>query len=242
MWLRIYQHLLPQAQAWRITVAKTLRSFFVGLTGLPTDARQYIDDVHDDLYPDSTRQLAEWETQFGLTPSAGATDGDRRVHLAGAWQAQGGQSPRYIQDVLQAAGFPLYVYEWWDPTALPTVTAKNPHTYTNQPLIGEFVCKPTADPAWVCKAKTLGGVPQVQAVCTNWLNNETHYLVNLNLTRKAPPPVPNDSTKYPYFLYVGGSTFPTHASIPVARRGELEALLLKLRPSQNWVVTLIDYV
>jgi hypothetical protein len=249
MWLRIYQHLLPQAQAWRITVAKTLRRFFEGLTGLPADARQYIDDVHDDLYPDVTRQLAEWETQFGLTPSAGATDADRRAHLDGAWKAQGGQSPRYLQDVVQAAGFPLYIHEWWDPSALPTVTARDPHTYTHQPLIGEYVCKPAAMPAWVCKAQTIAGIPQSQAVCTNWLNNETNYIVNLNLTRAAPPPIPTDASltpapgsKYPFFLTWCGATYGTFVNIPAARRNELEALLKKLCPAQDWLVVLAHYV
>ena len=61
MWLRIIQSLLPRARAWPIVTEKTLRSFFEGLTDLPTSARQFIDDVHDDLYPSTTRQLAEWE-------------------------------------------------------------------------------------------------------------------------------------------------------------------------------------
>lgn len=250
MWLRIFQHLLPQAQAWRITIAKLLRSFFVGLTGLPTDARQYIDDVHDDLYPPTTRQLSEWETQFGITPSAGAIDADRRLHLAGAWQAQGGQSPRYLQDVVQAAGFPLYIHEWWDPAALPTVTARDPHTYTHQPLRGQYVCKPTAMPAWVCKGKTDSlGAPQVQAVCTNWLNNEVFYIVNLDLTRRAPPPIPYDvsttpapGSRYPFFLTWCGATYGSFVNIPAARRSELEALLKKLCPAQNWLCVLVHYV
>jgi uncharacterized protein YmfQ (DUF2313 family) len=242
VWLRIFQHLLPQAQAWRITIAKTLRSFFVGLTGLPTDVRQFIDDVHDDLYPNSTRQLSQWEAQFGLTPSAGATDSDRRLHLTGAWQAQGGQSPSYLQSVVQAAGFPLYIYEWWDPTALPTITARDPRTYTNQPLRGAYVCRKLTDAPFVCRASQLLGVPQVQFVCTNWLNNEVHYLVNLNLTRQAPPPIPSDTAKWPFFATWCGSTYGTFVNIPAARRNELEALLKKLCPAQLWIVTLINYV
>lgn len=246
MWLRIFQHLLPQAQAWRITVAKTLRSFFEGLTGLPTDARQFIDDVHDDLYPSSTRQLSSWEAQFGLTPSAGTTDADRRAHLAGAWQAQGGQSPRYLQDVVQAAGFPLYIHEWWVPS---TTTARDPRAYTNRPLRGRYVCKaktllgvPQAQA--VCKAKFLGTAPprpQVQAVCTDWLGNDPHYFVNLNLTRKAPPPISDDTATWPFYVTWCGETYGDFVDIPLARKSELEALLEKLNPSHLWIIALINW-
>lgn len=248
LYLRIFQHLLPRARAWRIVVQKTLRNFFVGLTGLPQDVRQFVDDVHDDLYPDSTRELAEWESQFGIVPSAGTSDADRRAHVAGAWKAQGGQSPRYLQDVVQAAGFPLYVHEWWDPTALPTVTARDPHVYTHQPLIGQYVCK----------AKVISGVPQAQAlckamvdslghaqqqaICTRWLNNETNYIVNLNLTREAPPSIPNDATTYPYFITWCGATYGDFVDVPAARRAALEDLLRKLCPQQDWLVVLVHYV
>jgi hypothetical protein len=239
LFLRIFRHLLPDGAAWKLVAEKVLQKFFEGLAESPADARQYIDDVHNDLFPLSTRELGEWEAQFGL-PGSG-DEAERRQILDAAWKAQGGQSPRYLQDVMQAAGFDVFIHEWWDPAALPSVVTRNPHDYTEQPLIGSIQCRPlTGPPAgapFLCRA------PGPTAYrCNNWLANETHYIVNLNLTRAAPPAVPSDPDTYPYFLYWGGETFGTFADVPAERRGEFERLLKKLCPSHLWLVTLVNYV
>lgn len=115
MWLRIFKHLLPDARAWRLTTSKTLRSFFEGLGGAASDARSFVDDVHNDLWPDTTRELDLWLDQFGLYRAGGQTETELRSRLDAAWKSNGGQSPAYIQRVLQAAGFDVYVHEWWEP-------------------------------------------------------------------------------------------------------------------------------
>lgn len=114
MWLRLFQHLLPKGRAWRITTAKNLRNFFEGLTGVGSEAKAFIDVVYEGSDPQKTIALTEWEAQFVL-PNTNLTDGQRRDRLEATWKALGGQSPRYIQDTLQAAGFDVYVHEWWEP-------------------------------------------------------------------------------------------------------------------------------
>ncbi len=114
LFLRIITHLLPNARAWRITIDKTLRQFFEGLAASVTPFKEYFDLVWLDIFPDTTRELDAWELQFGLLNS-GLTEQQRRDRLDATWKAFGGQSPRYIQDTLQAAGFDVYVHEWWEP-------------------------------------------------------------------------------------------------------------------------------
>ena len=109
---RQFQHLLPDGNAWRITIDKTLRRFFEGLISAPSDARDYVDDVYDDVLPTTTRELEQWESQFGIP--RGATDLIRRANIAAEWTATGGQSPSYIQGVLQLAGFNVFVHDWWE--------------------------------------------------------------------------------------------------------------------------------
>jgi hypothetical protein len=244
LFLRIYKHLLPTGQAWSITVSKTLRRFFEGLSDQPATTKEFIDNVYLDLFPETTRELNEWERQFGL-PLTDTSGGDSdpaviaaRLALAAEWRAAGGQSPSYIQGVLQTAGFDVYVHEWW--SSGPPYVARDPRDYTVQPLIGLYQC--TGEPL----APLLPSQPECSSLasqpqCNNFLANETHYLVNLDLTLRAPPPVPDDPTKWPYFIYVGGETFGTNASVDIARRAEFERLLLKLRPLQNWIVLLVDY-
>lgn len=228
LFFRQLQHLLPRATAWRVTADKTLRKFLEGLTRLPSDIREFVDEVHADRLPGTTRELAEWEAQFGLL--ANGDQSTRRASLAAAWSAQGGQSPRYIQDTLQAAGFDLYVHEWWEPGPV----ARDPRDYTNQPLLSTHQCSALADQP---QCSALADQPQ----CDRFLQNDVGYLVNRTLTDVAPPPVPDDSAKWPYFIYVGGETFPDVALVLASRRADLERLLLKICPTHNWIVTLVEY-
>jgi hypothetical protein len=227
MFFRPLQHLLPDAAAWRTTTQKTLRRYLEGLAAGHEDARTFIDAVYEDLAPETTRELAKWETQFGL--SARGDETERRQQLAAAWRAQGGQSPRYLQDVVQAAGFDLYIHEWWEPGTTPRVR-RDPRDYTEQPRVGTTQSG---------EAQAQCGEPD--AVCNRWLVNEVRYLVNKNLTRVAPPPVPSDPARWPYFLYWSGETFPEPASIPASRRDELERLLLKICPAHLWLVVIAEY-
>lgn len=224
--------LLPNAAAWRIVTDKPLRRFFRGLSGAPDDAREFADEVLLDAFPDTTRQLTEWERQFGIR--ANGNTAERRQAVDVAWKASGGQSPRYIQDLLQAAGFDLYVHEWWSSGPDPWV-ARDPRDYTTQPITGVFQC---FDGPGAPECFDGPGAPY----CNAFLANDPGYLVNLDLTKRAPPPVPADSSKWPYFLYIGAETFPNRAEVPDWRRSELEALVLKLKPAQQWVVMLVDYV
>lgn len=121
--------LLPKGRAWRVVVDKQLRHFFEALGHVLGDARQAFDKVFWDAFPGATGALEEWEDQFAL-PNTGLTDQQRRDRLDAAWKAQGGQSPRYIQDTLQGAGFGVYVHEWWVPGTetgeVITATCGNP--------------------------------------------------------------------------------------------------------------------
>lgn len=267
LFLRIFQHLLPRAQAWRLTTSKTLRSFFGGLaagdvlqaedgqaltteTGRPimatdgflVEARATIDLVFDDIFPDRTRLLDEWERLYGL--QADQDEETRRLELAAEWSATGGQSPSYIQGVLQTAGFDVYVHEWWSSGPNPYV-ARDPRDYTTSPLIGTVQCtgvayQYTSQPQ--CTPAVDGdGNALAQPLCNGFLANDPHYFANKNLTRTAPPPVPDDQSRWPYFIYIAGETFPDEADVPSSRKQAFERLLQKLKPAEQWIVTLVNY-
>jgi len=110
----IFKHLLPRAKAFSITINKQLRQYIDGLAVEPQNSLDYMDEVFLDIFPDMTRELDAWEKQFGLpvAPSTWTTQ-DRRDRLTRAWKKSPGQSPRRIQDALQAEGFDVYVYDWW---------------------------------------------------------------------------------------------------------------------------------
>lgn len=232
---RTFQHLLPRALAWRTTIATNLRRYIEGLAAFAGDVRTFIDLVYLDLFPDSTRELESWEQQFAL-PGTG-TEADRRLRLAAAWRAQGGQSPDYIQTILHAAGFTtVFIHEWW--ISGPPFVARDPRDYTTQPLIGFYQCEGSSP--WECFDPGPG--EQLAAHCDNTLANEPGYIVNLDLTPRAPPPVPSDPTKWPYFLYFAGEAFPELAPVDASRIDELKELLLRICPTQQWIVLMVDPV
>lgn len=231
--LRLFEHLLPRSLAWRITVEKTLRRFFEGLSGLPTDVRAFVDSVYLDLLPSTTRELTAWERQFGL--GSGGPDVDRRAKLAGAWALQGGQSPDYLQSTLHAAGFTtVYVHEWWE--SGPPWVARDPRDYIEQPLIGIYQCEVSNQ--WECFDP--GPTEPLAPHCDATLANSTGYIVNLDLTRRAQPPVPDDPARWPYFVYLAAETFPELAPVPRSRLAELQELILRLRPAHLWIVLLVQ--
>lgn len=241
MFLRIFQHLLPNARAWRLTISKQLREFFEGLTSLGTDVREFVDLVWLDLFPDSTRELGNWEKQFGLS-GAGLSDEERREKVDAAWKALGGQDPRYIQDTLQASGFNVFLHKWWVPGTEPAVNvkscvvARDPRLYLSggfgggYPLVNKIfttkriVLTQCGEPAMQCGEPT--------ALCGNYVDFQNIPKENV---------IPNDPDKWPYFLYIGAETFPDLAEIAPSRQSEFEELCLKICPAQQWIGILASY-
>jgi hypothetical protein len=269
--LRFYQHLLPTGRAWRTTTDKRLRQLFAGLATLPDGIRDAADAVWSDVLPATTSKLREWEQQLGL-PANITDEAERRVRLAGAWRALiGGQSPSYIQGVLQASGFDVYVHEWWDPATGPTPgTAGNP-TVRNPQLVLRKRQTQTAfqvtcgNPAATCgnPAATCGstlepiGYPLVNIIgvtrplYTTTAGNPAATCGNPAATAGAFASytqtqreyiVPSDPARWPYFLYIGGQTFGSVATVAQDRRDEFEALCLKVSPLQQWLGIIVKYV
>lgn len=227
MGLELFTHLLPNARAWRLTTQKRLRQFFEGLSGTADDVRGFVDEVHGDLFPATTRELEEWEQQYGIRRGTVDT-ATRRARLASAWSAQGGQSPSYLQSALRAAGFDVYVYEWFVPGSNPA-QARDPRTVGGYALAdkGTYLAEdiaPAGHPEMEC------GEPRAQ--CGN--------LFSFGFIER-PMPVSGDPAKWPYYLYIGGSIFGSTAEVPVERRDEFEALALKLRPAQQWLIFIVEY-
>lgn len=272
-WLSIIKHLLPNARAWRITVDKVLRNFFEGLTALPDDAKTFYDAVYSDIDPQLTRELQSWEAQFAL-PNTALTTQQRRDRLDGVWKALGGQSPRYIQDTLQEAGFDVYVHEWWVPSVLHptggsvdgdvTPVARDPFDYLDD---GSF----SGSSAFKMTDGSVDAMDGALAAMDGSTDTPAGYLL-VNKVTQSPVQVigdgsafmqdgeglaqdggfvtlyvdkqysiPADPTKYPYFLYIGGETFPVQANVLTSRRTEFEGLCLKICPAEQWLGMLVNY-
>jgi len=114
--LNLFKHLLPRAKAWKIVTDKPLRKFWDSLTIIGEDYKNYADTViFDDRFPYKTTKLDEWLEEFGLFLSESLTEAEKRDILAAVFAETGGQSPSYLTNRFQDAGFEVYTYGWWLP-------------------------------------------------------------------------------------------------------------------------------
>ena len=293
-WLNPFKHLLPRARAWCLTTIKNLREFFEGLTGLPEDTNTFFDNVYNDLEPQKTRELSRWEKQFALL-DAFLTEQQRRDRLEATWKALGGQSPRYIQDTLQAAGFDVFIHEWWEPIpgrpnggsidgdVVPV--ARNPFDFLNDGTVFTFLMTDGVPDAQDGDSVSQDGgtsVPVGYPLVNKILTARTEFIGDgdpdlidggqlaqdggvlsppfIFIPDIIPKPkflmgdgVPDaqdgdtvsqdggTSTKFPFFLYIGGAIFPEQAFVAQSRRDEFENLCLKICPLEQWLGILVTY-
>lgn len=255
-----FLHLLPRAHAWTLTkVSKRLHKFWEALTCAKDDFVAHVDQIWLDMFPAYTRELSAWEAVFGLY-RLDLTEAERRQRLSGLWAATGGQSPRYIQDTLQAAGFDVYVHEWWDlPLTDPPVVrnpflslggvqpgCSDPFAECGEPIMecGNFTGAGsgymlvnklyTARTFYTClcgEASMECGEPDAQ--CGE--NSGVIY-------ERVNYPIPSDPDQWPYIIYIGGETFGDFATVSASRFDELEDLILKIVPAHLWVGMLVDFI
>jgi hypothetical protein len=270
MFLRIFKHLLPRGRAWRITVDKKLRQFFAGLSGVGDRVKTFLDEIWLDIFPEYTRELSEWEQQFGLRDT-GLTEQQRRDRLAATWKALGGQDPTYIQATLRGAGFDVYVHEWWEPGSEPAIgvhgaaTPRNPLMWLRREFTGVSLLVECGEPLALCGEefaaagnslnplgyplvnKVYDTIPDIIPLCGEPVAEAGEELalcgnfVQFRDTLREYI-VPSDPAKWPYFLYIGGETFGTLAQVDPKRKDEFEALCLKICPAQQWLGILVEYV
>lgn len=267
---KIIQHLLPKSIAWNITHDTNLRRFIEGLANAFQDFRDFFDGVWNEIHPDTTTQLDAWENQFGLSNTVTDTQ-ERRDRLNAVWQALGGQSPKYIQDTLQAAGFNVYVHEWWTPGSEPALdiiasaTPRDPFLYLNDQvtplrylsLDGAADMQDGDSAAMDGSTFQPSGYPLVNKIYvydpdyvtdgyTRMMDGAAEamdggIIANGETYNLKQYAIPSDTDTHSYILYIGGQTFPNHAIVPFARKNEFETLCLKICPTQQWLGMLIDY-
>lgn len=260
--LNLYKHLLPRALAWTLTAVKPLRQFFEGLSFAVV--KTYFDDIWLDIFPGTTRDITGWEKSFGL-PDYDLTEQERRDRLDARWKEFGGQDPKSIQDRLQAAGFDVYVHQWWVPGTEPPIgvegcaVARNPIPLLKSDIsfdmeMGSEVAEmgdPNAEmgpyleqPGYILvnKDSTFDSHAVMEMGSDEAeMGGDDSEMGLLVVDTNENIHMTRDQSKWPFFLYIGAETFPDLAQLPASKRAEFEELCLKMRPLQQWLGMLVEY-
>lgn len=260
-WFNVFQHLLPRSRAWALKPNTVLRQLISGFTTMPEDIKREFDRTWLDIFPATTRALGAWEQQWAL-PGSQLTEAQRRSRLEAVWKAQGGQSPHYIQNTLQAAGFNVFVFDWWEEGSDPPV-AINPLLWVHgdRGIVSGVDC-----------GEELAACGEDFAQCGNFINLPGYLLVNRvqgsreDFTACCGDPtmecgeaealcgeysqfifdyikydVPIEAVAWRYMYYIGGEVFGDLAIVSAIRKLEFETLVLKLVPEQLWGGLFIKY-
>lgn len=236
LFFRMFQHLWPISIAFDTTKEdKQFTELNKGLSGIGVEVKTFTDNVYGDIFPETTRELTAWETQWNLPENTTLTEQERRDRLTNAWSSLGGQSPKYIQDTIQGAGFTtVFLHEWWDLAQLPLAVAHDPNVILagDEDLLVNIITFTEKD-FITGLGEVIMECGEADALCgqyTQFLFKEVEYLI------------PTNPELYPYFLYFGDATFPNRTTVPLDRKEEFRELLLKICPAQQWLGLLIDFV
>ncbi len=223
------------------------------------------------MFPQTTRELDEWDKQFALRESL-LNDQGRRDRLDATWKVLGGQDAKYIQDTLRANGFDVYVHEWWVPGTEPApggklcVTPRNPVDVLRLEFTGvdgQFTvgCGEALAECGEAFAEMGNGIDPLGYPLVNkifFTEDDLSILCGEALAECGEVDaecgqfinfvftpvnyvVPLDPLKWPYFLYIGGLVYGDVATILPSRRDEFETLCLKICPLQQWLGILVVY-
>lgn len=213
-WVKVFDRLLPRSRIWHLVLDRVLKKFFHGLSILPKMIREHIGSILLEAFPATTTRFEDWSYAFGSPETLNA------IEIASEWAAFGGQSPAYIQQLLQDAGFNVYVHEWWYPGTEPPV-ARDPIALvdTSRVLVNDIT--------WIDKNYThqFGDGSQFKSDGSVFFGNYDGWYWHPKVY-----PTPDDPLEYPSYFYVCDEVWPQYALIPASKLRTLIRLIYKVKP------------
>ena len=248
------QKLLPKGRAFRLPFENDLYKFHQAQAKEPERICDFYVDVRDSGLPPNipSDALDDWETFLGLLANSNLTDAERNERALGKLTAVGGQGPDYIQDQLQAAGFPVFVYE-----NNPTAGARTYITLSNDTgiesndfLSGDFTDRlnPNAVPGDLLANPPIWENEKDYIGCqSNDINIESNDFLSGEFTEtlliEFEYQISADSATFIFYWFIAGpgGIFDT-IDLPADRQNDFESLVYQLKPAHTWVIANVNYV
>ena len=248
------QKLLPKGRAFRLPFENDLYKFHQAQAKEPERICDFYVDVRDSGLPPNVPSdaLDDWETFLGLMANSNLTDTERNERALGKLTAVGGQGPDYIQDQLQAAGFPIFVYENNPATGAREYITLLGDTgiQMNDFQLGDFTDRinPASltgfllanPPIWENEKDYLGS----QLGDTNVEMNDFQLgEFTETLLIEFEYQIPADSATFIFFWFLAGpGGIFDFVDIPADRQNDFESLVFQLKPAHTWVIAQVNYV
>lgn len=248
------QKLLPKGRAFRLPFENDLYKFHQAQAKEPERICDFYIDVRDSGIPPNVPSdaLDDWETFLGLLTNTNLTDAERNERALGKLTAVGGQGPDYIQDQLQAAGFPVFVYENNPISGARTYITLSGDTgiESNDFLSGDFTDRlnPETVPGDLLANPPIWKTEKDYIGCqSNDTNVESGDFLSGEFTEtlliEFEYQISAISATFIFYWFIAGSggIFDT-VDLPADRQTDFESLVFQLKPAHTWVIANVNYI
>jgi hypothetical protein len=244
--------LLPNGRAFRVFFNTQIEQVLDGSQLEAGRVKVFIDSIRDSGIPDSNLPadaLDDWETFLGLPMNTSLTDAQRRERITGKYAGQGGQGPDYIQDTLQAAGYPVYVLENI-PTDNPSVrayTSRLGGLSLGESTLGAYTDR--IDPRSVTGVLIPGPpVWETERIYAASLGNMTLGETTLGeyvgtITQEVPYVIPGMPSTFIFIWFLTGPNgLDDFVDIPQELEQDFINQVIQIKPAHTWVIAQVNFV
>jgi uncharacterized protein YmfQ (DUF2313 family) len=242
--------LFPVGQVFRFFAGSTFRLFIDSLAEMPERIITHADLVRDAGIPGyiPLDALSDWESFLNLMPDTALSTLQRQQRISGKMAKSGGQAWEYVQDVLQQAGFPVYVYENLENELSARVyTSALGNMQLGEVELGEFSGR--IDP------RSLTGHLIYGAPVWITLKNYTSALGNIELgegqlgdyngteTTVAEYTIPPTASRFIFIWFIAGPDgIHDIVDIPAERETDFRKLVESIKPVHTWCLAQVNFI
>jgi hypothetical protein len=249
---KIFKILLPTGRAFQAFYNSTFYKFIDALAQEPERICDFYNDIRDAGIPGKIplEALPYWEDDLAIPQNDTLTVVQRNDRIKGKLAAKGGQGPGYIEATLQAAGFPVYVYEN-NPISNPDVRAYtstlNGFTLGSGATLGAYTDR--IDPRTI--TGTLIAGPDIYIINKNYLATLGQFTLGEydlgqyigNTTTEYQYVIPAVPSQYIFVWFLAGpGGLNDFVDIPAAMFTDFKRLILEIKPAHTWVIAQVNQV
>jgi hypothetical protein len=212
----------------------------------------FSDNIRDSGIPNGelpADSLEDWETFLGLPMNTSLTDQERNERIRGKYASQGGQGPDYIQDTLQAAGFPVYVIENI-PSVEPSVrayTSRLGGLNLGESTLGAYTDR--IDPRSVGGLLIPGpAIWETERIYSSSMGNMTLGETKLGgyigtITKEVPYVIPGIPSRFIFIWFLTGvNGLDDFVNIPQDRKQDFINQVIQIKPAHTWVIAQVNFI